>query len=498
MAGRESNRRKEGLASRAITRGLPAVAAALGALLAYATLIEPYRVRLEQVDVALAGLPADLEGLRILHLSDLESHEHGTREEQVAALGRAASADLVVVTGDLVSKSLHGEARVRAGREAAALVGGLPSRLGTWLVEGHGERMDPVARSALLEAVRQLGIRYLEDDVALVPVGDAELALAGLRVHGSTEDPSFRVDPDGSVIQNGRSDPGAHLILDLAGRSLPQTYDFRGELRFSREEAGIGVTFNNRMLQRQDRFYRMRRTQAGGVMRLSPHGTVFSRGRSETRDSPSPGAWHGFRVRVEGAEDARRVRARVWQADLEEPQSWSIDCVDATADRISGGSVGVWTSGPGRKAFRHLSVAEPGGETLLADGLRDNGRPSRWRPPDAPDYMLALCEKIPPGAFTIALSHSPDAFIHTSRLGWPLLLAGHTQGGQIRLPFVGALKTDTALGPKYAAGLFRRTGSALYVTRGIGTSRIPFRFLSPPELTLLTLRRATAETEPAP
>jgi predicted MPP superfamily phosphohydrolase len=474
------------------------VGAALGALLVHATLIEPYRVHLEEVDVALAGLPADLEGFRILHLSDLESHEQGTREEQLAALGRAASADLVVVTGDLVSKRLRGEARVRAGREVAALVGGLPSRLGTWLVEGHGERMDPVARRALLEAVRELGVRYLEDDVAVVPVGDAELALAGLRVHGFTKDPSFHVDPDGSVIQNGRSSPGAHLVLDPAGSPLPRTYDFTGEFRFSREEAGIGVTFDNRMLQRQDRFYRMRRTESGGVMQLSPHGTVFSRGRSASGVFPGPGRWHGFRVRVEGVEDAKRVRARVWPADLEEPETWSIDCVDATQDRISGGAVGVWTSGPGRKAFRHLRVEGPGKRALLAGGLRDDGEPARWRRPDAPDYILAVSEKIPPGAFAIALSHSPDAFIHTSRLGWPLLLAGHTQGGQIRLPFVGALTTDTALGRRYAAGLFRRTGSTLYITRGIGTSRIPLRFLSPPELTLLTLRHATAGAEAAP
>lgn len=91
----------------------------------------------------------------------------------------------------------------------------------------------------------------------------------------------------------------------------------------------------------------------------------------------------------------------------------------------------------------------------------------------------------------ILLSHDPDIFPDAAGLGIQLTLAGHTQGGQIQLPFIGPLVTDTHLGRHFADGLVSLPGGQMYVTRGIGTTRIPVRFLCPPEAALLTLRAAS-------
>jgi len=69
------------------------------------------------------------------------------------------------------------------------------------------------------------------------------------------------------------------------------------------------------------------------------------------------------------------------------------------------------------------------------------------------------------------------------------MLSGHTHGGQVRLPLLGALLLPT-LGQKYVQGWFRRAGIQLNVNRGIGTSGLPFRFDCPPEITVITLRRS--------
>jgi len=69
------------------------------------------------------------------------------------------------------------------------------------------------------------------------------------------------------------------------------------------------------------------------------------------------------------------------------------------------------------------------------------------------------------------------------------MLSGHTHGGQVRLPLVGAMQLPD-LGKKYVEGLFRLGAMQLYVNRGIGTVGVPFRFDCPPELTLFTLRSA--------
>jgi len=73
--------------------------------------------------------------------------------------------------------------------------------------------------------------------------------------------------------------------------------------------------------------------------------------------------------------------------------------------------------------------------------------------------------------------------------GLPLVLAGHTHGGQLRVPFYGALVSNCDLDPKRARGLSRHTDSTLlHVSAGLGTSPYtPVRFACPPEATLLTL-----------
>ena len=73
--------------------------------------------------------------------------------------------------------------------------------------------------------------------------------------------------------------------------------------------------------------------------------------------------------------------------------------------------------------------------------------------------------------------------------GFPLVLAGHTHGGQVRVPFYGALVSNSDLDPRRARGLSRHTASTLlHVSAGLGTSPYaPVRFACPPEATLLTL-----------
>jgi predicted MPP superfamily phosphohydrolase len=73
--------------------------------------------------------------------------------------------------------------------------------------------------------------------------------------------------------------------------------------------------------------------------------------------------------------------------------------------------------------------------------------------------------------------------------GFPLVLAGHTHGGQLRVPFYGALVSNCDLDPRRARGLSRHTDATLlHVSAGLGTSPYtPVRFACPPEATLLTL-----------
>jgi hypothetical protein len=85
---------------------------------------------------------------------------------------------------------------------------------------------------------------------------------------------------------------------------------------------------------------------------------------------------------------------------------------------------------------------------------------------------------------TIVLAHDPIWFAYLPA-GPHLVLAGHTHGGQIRLPIVGALLNASKAPLRWSHGLVEERGQYLYVTSGIGTSGVPVRWGVPPELAVL-------------
>jgi len=104
-------------------------------------------------------------------------------------------------------------------------------------------------------------------------------------------------------------------------------------------------------------------------------------------------------------------------------------------------------------------------------------------------YLDSALRGIPADSFRILLAHTPDVIRDAARLGVDLMLSGHTHGGQVRFPFLGATVVPSRYGHRYAAGEFRVDGATLYVSRGLGTVRFSLRFLCRPELAILTLRQ---------
>jgi hypothetical protein len=100
-----------------------------------------------------------------------------------------------------------------------------------------------------------------------------------------------------------------------------------------------------------------------------------------------------------------------------------------------------------------------------------------------------LLASLPSSDLSILLSHRPDVILSPG--DWrkiDLVLSGHTHGGQLRFPFFGPLFTKSKLPRRYSQGLFSFRYFYLYVSRGIGMTRIPIRFLCPPEITLLKIK----------
>jgi uncharacterized protein len=121
------------------------------------------------------------------------------------------------------------------------------------------------------------------------------------------------------------------------------------------------------------------------------------------------------------------------------------------------------------------------GKRLWLAGLDDalEGKPS----------LEAALRGIPPGEPVILLAHEPDWADHAARHPVDLQLSGHSHGGQIRLPLIGASYLPP-LARKYPWGLRQIGPLMLYTNAGIGTVNVPLRLNCPPEITLITLRAA--------
>jgi predicted MPP superfamily phosphohydrolase len=93
-----------------------------------------------------------------------------------------------------------------------------------------------------------------------------------------------------------------------------------------------------------------------------------------------------------------------------------------------------------------------------------------------------------PGPFRLLLSHTPDQLPWARANDFDLMLAGHNHGGQIRLPYLGALITPSRYGWRYAGGLYHEPPTLLHVSRGLAGDHC-LRLNCPPELALLVLTR---------
>jgi uncharacterized protein len=118
------------------------------------------------------------------------------------------------------------------------------------------------------------------------------------------------------------------------------------------------------------------------------------------------------------------------------------------------------------------------GRGLWVAGVADAGT----RQPD----VAAALSAAPADAPVLLLSHNPDVFPEVpGRVS--LTLSGHTHGAQVDLPLVRDRVTPSRFGAHYAGGVFEERDRLLFVSRGVGTSGLPVRFMAPPEVAVLEL-----------
>ncbi len=134
-----------------------------------------------------------------------------------------------------------------------------------------------------------------------------------------------------------------------------------------------------------------------------------------------------------------------------------------------------------------VAIVEKDGQKLRILGLKDHTKVKDW----GKEVKDALENREQTGNI-IVLEHSPDyLWPISSNMPNPndlkLFIHGHTHGGQVWLPIIGSPFVPSNYGQRYAFGHIKENNYDMFVTTGIGTSILPFRFLVPPEIAVLTI-----------
>mgnify|MGYP006277670529 CR=1 FL=1 len=109
---------------------------------------------------------------------------------------------------------------------------------------------------------------------------------------------------------------------------------------------------------------------------------------------------------------------------------------------------------------------------------------------DQLDDLPRALTNIPKSAFKILMAHTSEIYKEAHSLGISLYLCGHTHGGQIDIKHIGPVITNVHAPRRFARGVWSYRGMQGFTSTGVGTSSVPVRFNCPPELVLLTLKKA--------
>lgn len=164
-----------------------------------------------------------------------------------------------------------------------------------------------------------------------------------------------------------------------------------------------------------------------------------------------------------------------------------LSCYPAFADRLRDMGVKIM--------LNEYFIIERGGERIALIGMNDPVFFERGKTDFTVELNSLSYRAREEGAeYLVLLSHRPEMFPRYVSAGIDLSLCGHAHGGQVRIPFLGAIYAPSqGLFPRFTEGLYSRDGKSMVVSKGLGKSSALPRIFNPPELAVEILRRTQSE-----
>lgn len=463
---------------------------------------EPNNPKVEEVLIRSPKIGQQFVGTSIVQISDLHLKRLAPLHYKVAKKVNDLGPDYIFITGDFFS--LRDALGLDEPQELElelndiiAFLKLLEPKKGLYLVRGNNDFTIYKERSNIfLERLEEEGFTCLSNKRVLLGAGRDSILLAGVDFSEFDQEDvvNFRVSAADHAFEAAFSDNNSYSHFFKGDNTSPwRNYTYSGRMKNSSADGYVGVTFYSHLDKGMDRFYRLRHSSVYPAFYLSPHGTTLSGDSLSTGVVAEPDIWYSFKIRVTTLAGGTKIQAKVWPLQEQEPSAWQAETVDRSDTRITDGTIGLWSAKQGERLFDDLLVVDAEGDTLLQedfDHYPDGADPYGWLDFDRGLEAIPMLKAgVPDSLFSILLAHSPDYAVPAAASGFDLVLSGHTHGGQVRLPLLGAPLVHITLGQKFVQGLNQIGSTMVYTNRGLGTVWQPVRFLCRPEITLLHLVR---------
>lgn len=510
-------------------------------ILLYGYLYEQNHIVLENVDVKVDSLPDEFNNLKLLQFSDLHFKKVGTREKRLREIINKIKPDIIFFTGDLFNskKNIKDPQIVD---NAMKYLKSLHFKKNFFLIWGEQEYY---FREYLKERLREINVTVLDDKIFFLNIGNHRLKIIGFTEDLKTFDTFYDRRLKGRIerflrfsklkILEGYRD----YYFYVGGQfSLKwRDYEVSGRIKIPSSIKDFGIAFYSQFPMGKYRSYFLSLDSKQKVFYLTSSGKENNfQGNTFSRIRVEDSKWFSYKINVRSLPDKTAIRAKIWDGTQDEPASWEIDSVDFGKNKITRGTVGIYFLADKKNEYlgdirvkmlnyndRNKELHNVAGELPLDNEFYEGvteipldenfdqiiSEDSAWMTlQDIKEFIVKekkadtlffsekklskLMKKKNPAQFTILLSHRPNVVSIADDKGIDLILSGHTQGGQVNFPFLKELifkrfNFSEYKGEKLDSGLKKFSGTYLYINRGIGTSIIPFRFGSSPEVTLLRL-----------
>ncbi len=177
-------------------------------LLFYALFVEPYAIRLNRITMACSRLPEAFDGFTILQITDIHTSKHGIRERLLHRITRGLHPDILAITGDIAYDGASAEFLARTARDVGA-------REGMYAISGNSDVRYPDLYAEVRTTLIASGIRFLDNEHAVLTRGEGQIVLAGV------EDPHTGLDDLHKALAGVSKDTFVFLLTHAPSIAIP-------------------------------------------------------------------------------------------------------------------------------------------------------------------------------------------------------------------------------------------------------------------------------------